>query len=122
MKNLEQIRAKNALTATENVKFSGVNDGEVAKKVPTMIMENGILAAATFAEDEIKKNKEKGRGYSDVFQAVIVHLKDVEIMPAGKDDIISWLVDEDSAQLRAVTAETMAYLSYLRRFAKKQTD
>jgi hypothetical protein len=43
-------------------------------------------------------------------------------MPAGKDDIISWLVDEDSAQLRAVTAETMAYLSYLRRFAKKQTD
>jgi CRISPR/Cas system CMR-associated protein Cmr5 small subunit len=115
MKNLEQIRAKNALTATENVKFSGVNDGEVAKKVPTMIMENGILAAATFAQ-------ETGKGYDTVFQAVIVHLKDVEIMPAGKDDIISWLVDEDSAQLRAVTAETMAYLSYLRRFAKKQTD
>lgn len=111
MKNLDQIRAKNALAAADNI-GEGENGGKtIAKKVPTMIMENGIIAAAAFA-------KETGKGYDDVFKAIIVHLKDVGVMPADKDDIISWLVNEDSTQLRAVTAEAMAYLSYLRRFAK----
>ncbi len=113
MKNLEQIRAKNALEAAKE-KISGKEGGEVAKKVPTMILENGILAAATFA-------RETGKGYDKVFHAIITHLKDenIGIMPKDKMKIIDWLVTVDSSKLRAVTAETMAYLSYLRRFAKK---
>ena len=112
MKNLEQIRAKNALEAAENgsYKFSGPGDGDIVKKVPTMIMENGLLAAMAFAVED--KNKS---GYEDVFKACLKHLS------VGKEvkEYLSDLTTKDSSELRAVTSEIMAYLNYLRRFAKK---
>lgn len=116
MKNLDQIRAKNALEATQDTRFSGANNGEVAKKVPTMIMENGLIAAAAFAI-------ETGKGYEGVFNAIIAHLHTVACLPGtGKmklNGFVEDLCNSDSSTLRKVTAETMAYLSYLRRFAKK---
>jgi CRISPR/Cas system CMR-associated protein Cmr5 small subunit len=115
MKNLEQIRAKNALEASGRG-FKGKNEGDVVKKVPTMIMNNGILASAAFAE-------ESGKGYTDVFGAVIVHLKTIKGLPGKQQEtlrgFIEDLCDSDSSEVRRVTAEAMAYLNYLRRFAKK---
>lgn len=114
MKNLEQIRAKNALNITV---AGGVNDGSVVKKVPTMVMENGLLAAAAFAVET------KGSGYAEVFEkAIIPHLKDINQLPGLKTDLrgfISDLTEVNSLRLRTITSETMAYLSYLRRFANK---
>ena len=112
MKNLEQIRAKNALEAADKYAFKGKNEGDIVKKVPTMILENGILASAAFAQ-------EAGKGYNSVFNAIIDHLKDMSLMPANKSDILQWMTsDLNSSQLRAITSEVMAYLNYLRRFAK----
>lgn len=113
MKNFEQIRAKNAL----NVPIGkGAGDGDsVAKKVPTMIRENGFLGAMAFA-------KEKGAGYADVFNAIFRHLKSVALLPdttADIDAVFAYLCSNDAQTLRAVTAEAMAYLNYLRRFASK---
>jgi CRISPR/Cas system CMR-associated protein Cmr5 small subunit len=120
MKNLEQIRAKNALAAARSI-GGGKNDGEnIAKKVPTMIRENGILGAAAFAA-------ETGKGYESVFNAIIAHLADPHIKKIGAacslQDFVAWLAGHESvtaARLRAITAETMAYLNYLRRFASKK--
>ncbi len=113
MKNLEQIRAKNAL----NMKIgTGAGGGEsVAKKVPAMILDNGIIAAAAFA-------KETGEGYKNVFEAIIWHLADPQIAYLDDremklDEFIEHLVKENSDRIRLITAETMAYLNYLRRFA-----
>ncbi len=111
MKNLEQIRAKNALAAAPGI-GSGREGGEVAKKVPTMIRDNGILATAAFA-------KEKREGYETVFHAVIIHLKDIGMMPQDETRILNWLPEQNSAKLRAVTTESLAYLNYLRRFVKR---
>ena len=118
MKNYEQIRAKNALEAADNpgYRFTGQKEGEVVKKVPAMIRENGFLAAAAFA-------KEKGGGYEDVFKATIKHLTDPEIGKLKGEmslkDLISFLSGKaTSAGLREITAEALAYLNYLRRFAR----
>ncbi len=124
MKNLDQIRAKNALEAAATG-YKGANDGEVVKKVPTMIRENGILGAAAFA-------LETGKGYATVFEAIITHLETIDRLPSPPQSreslrhesrleaFITGLTATDAAQLRAVTAETMAYLNYLRRFAGKK--
>lgn len=124
MKNLDQIRAANALNV--NIR-EGKGGGEsVAKKVPAMIRENGILGAAAFAFDA-------GVGYEDVFNAVIAHLATVGCLPSAAPKsspspsssqsllsaFIAALGAADAATLRAVTAESLAYLNYLRRFAKK---
>lgn len=116
MKNLDQIRAANAIDA---IVGRGVNDGETVKKIPAYIMNNGLLATAAFAYETQK-------GYGDVFAAIIHHLKDPRIqkLPENLEEnpkaFIDFLAERDSAVLRDVTTESLAYLNYLRRFAGKK--
>lgn len=123
MKNLEQIRAKNALLAAKE-SIKGKNDGEVVKKIPAMIQQNGFIGALAFAIEDGGKNADSG--YAKTFRAIIKHLADRDIaLYTGTDDLnafATWLCGKQSDTLRAVTAEAMAYLSILRRFAKKGDD
>lgn len=122
MKNLDQIRAANALEAASGTKYRGAANGEVVKKVPTMIRENGILGALAFAIENDGKS-----GHADVFRAVIHHLVDVRTPmshaslshESSPQELMKHLAAADAATLRAVTAESLAYLNYLRRFARK---
>ncbi len=113
MKNLEQIRAYNAINAPG--RFAGANDGEVVKKIPALIRENGLLGAAAFALD-------KKAGHQQVFDAIISHLADPKIGKLQKvlslDEFIRLVSNSDSSALRAITSESLAYLNYLRRFAR----
>lgn len=119
-RNLAQIRALNAVKAAEDAVFAGQNGGEVAKKIPAYIIESGLLGALAFA-------LEKGGGHLEVFEAVLEHLKSDGINdPTARNaaDPEAWfeeLAKADVSQLRAATAETMAYLAFLRRFAKKES-
>jgi CRISPR/Cas system CMR-associated protein Cmr5 small subunit len=114
MQNLDQLRATNALEAAGGIGEGREGGGNVAKKVPAMIRENGILGAAAFAS-------ETKAGYKDVFKAIIEHLGTAKRLPGcGRttlEGFISDLAECDAGQLRAITAEAMAYLGYLRRFA-----
>ena len=137
MKNLEQIRALNALKTTENTKFSGRANGEVVKKVPVMIQQNGILAALAFASETKKDNSLKNIGYALVFIAAIFHCQSLDMlgktivpykdMTEVNDNVnpnylrafSDLLCQKDATFLRTVTAEIMAFLNYLRRYAAK---
>lgn len=115
MPNLEQIRAKNAYAARESIGTGKEGGRAVAKKVPAMIIANGFIGALAFAiEDD--------GGYLDVFRAVIKHLHDAHLDCGMKATDPAKFLDElcgcDADTLRAITAEAMAYLNYLRRFAK----
>jgi CRISPR/Cas system CMR-associated protein Cmr5 small subunit len=116
IQNLDQKRAFNAITSQG--KWAGVNDGQVVKKIPALIRENGLLGAAAFA-------LEKKSGYEDVFNAIIRHLADSGIHKIEKaiplEDFILKVSEMDSSGLRAITSESMAFLNYLRRFAKKNS-
>lgn len=114
MKNYEQIRAKNALFAAGKYEFKGESGGKVVKKIPTLIIDNGILATCAFAKD-------RGKGYEEVFLAIIEHLADPEIKILTRsmshiDEFIDHLTTVSSTELRHITSEAMAYLNYLRRF------
>ena len=115
MTNLEQLRAKNALKAARTIGQGSEGGDAVEKKVPAQIIANGFIGALAFAI-------ERGAGYADVFRAVIDHLNDVKAMQGMvKTDLpgfLAELCDKSSAQLRAITEESMAYLGYLRRFVK----
>lgn len=119
MKNYEQIRAKNAFEAATDPKndFSGVKDSKtIAKKVPTQIRENGFLGALAFAI-ETKK------GYETVFKAILKHLPDVDCdfgisCNGSLESFFNDLCKKNPDVLRAITEESIAYLNYLRRFAK----
>jgi len=126
MQNLEQKRAAHALKSAPFIE-TGKEGGEIVKKIPPLIMDNGILASMAFA-CETKGNRDlKNKGHHSVFMACIDHLKkntDLKIPVEVCTDVRSFLKWMSSAissgQLRAITTETLAYLAYLRRFVQKK--
>lgn len=143
MRNLEQIRAKNALGAVKYIGTGSDGGKAVAKKVPAQIIQNGFLGALAFAIESVadekkfskgldgwfyylkartNNDKHEGCGYANTFTAFLKHLKPVGLnhdLPC--DDLqkfLDALCAKDADVLRAVTAEALAYLNYLRRFAK----
>ena len=122
MQNLEQIRAAVALQYKDKIE-SGREGGEVAKKVPAMIMENGLLATLASALERNRQDGQKNQGQYDVFCAVLECLRKTGAPGGDSGDpnaLLKFLTDNDSVVLRLVTAETIAFLNYLRRFARKK--
>lgn len=120
--NYAQLRAKHAWEAAQKGGFTGTSDDVcVVKDVPSMIIENGLLGAMAFA---IEKNEAKKRivGYYNTFEAIRQYLVKVGSPSAkGTNDVNIWfkeLASSSAEVLRITTSESMAYLSYLRRFAK----
>jgi CRISPR/Cas system CMR-associated protein Cmr5 small subunit len=122
MKNLEQIRAKNAMNFANKGTVKGKEGGEVMKKIPPIVMNNGLLAAIAYSYDQ----KE---GWRQVFDAVAVHLSDQDIHivhltqnQQNRDGLMTELMSGDSMLLRRATAETLAWLNYARRFVNPKGD
>jgi CRISPR/Cas system CMR-associated protein Cmr5 small subunit len=162
MKNLEQIRAANALTYAESdAKKTNSDGGNVVKKLPALIMQNGLLAATAFSyqkqADEMsrqwksfrKKNnrpptpEEEARfednGFYTCFDFLVRHIrnKQIDIIPESfipkttsgpklrqLDVLLGFLTSPESSSeiLKLATEESLAWLSYARRFVRKDTD
>jgi CRISPR type III-B/RAMP module-associated protein Cmr5 len=120
--NLDQIRARNAIAAIRaGTSGRGVEDGDAISGFPALVVNNGLLATLSFC---ISK-KESG-GYRQIGDAIARHLADEGVKLAGKDTqtlvaLRDFLVTRDSTTLRLCTAETLAYLNHLKRFAKGET-
>ncbi len=116
-KNLEQIRAKNALQLAQGWSLKRVE----SKRAPAMIMENGLLGALAFAN-------EKGGEMAKVMKACVAHWQSLPsgVLPAGIMDssvnletFSKEICECSAAELRRRTEEIMAFLNYLRRYAKE---
>jgi CRISPR/Cas system CMR-associated protein Cmr5 small subunit len=116
MKNLEQIRAANAwIYCQAGLNTRGQAGGNVLKKVPALIMGNGLLAAGAFAFAQ------KDNGWRNCFDHIAKHLSSagIDIMKPGCQDIeslLTQLMAADSQTLKLATEESMAWLSFARRF------
>ena len=124
MQNLEQIRARNALLCDEDdgKLIVGPKGGDVIKNMPSLILNHGLLATAAYAFTE----KE---GWQKVFDHVAKHLADgdIAIVPDSVDshrDLMDFLTKPGttSETLKLATAETLAWLSFARRFIRKNSD
>ncbi|SPE59904.1 conserved hypothetical protein [Verrucomicrobia bacterium] len=132
LQNLEQVRAKHALEFARKVEerkvnASGKEGGDAMKKIPPMIMANGLLAAIAFAIEEKRKRdgstdemEPRSKGHRAIFNAIAEHLASPEIdITRGVTDaksLINHLAEKDSNTLKLATDETLAWLGYARRF------
>lgn len=131
MKNLEQVRAANALRfwkpdQGQEPSVRGVNDGDVISKIPSLIISNGLLATLAFA-----KSKGPTSSHLELMREVCRFLccEERRVMPAPQDrrngddaldPYVRLLTEGSSAtslRLQAATVEALAYLGYLKRFA-----
>ena len=118
MENLAQLRALHAKEWAPSVKSGEGGSRAIAKKVPAQIIQNGLLGAFAFALED-------NEGHLSVFKGVIRHFSilrekgfDFEISKTDPGEVFQELCSKSSDVLRAVTAETMEYLNYLRRFVR----
>lgn len=133
-KNLEQIRAEVAYNWKDRIGTGNEGGRAVAKKVPAQIIQNGFLGALAFAIENA------GSAYGNVFESVMaalwatgtncgIKMDDSFANPGGSkaeaeaqmkklQGFLDALCKKNADELRTITAESLAYLNYLRRFAK----
>jgi CRISPR/Cas system CMR-associated protein Cmr5 small subunit len=116
MKTLAQIRAAKALQCYGR-QFGGEQGGDVIKKLPARIRNDGLLASLAFC-------MEKGADHLDVARLIAEHLShqaEGERIAITQSPEVVGLVQElaqgDAALLRRATAEALALLNYMKRFA-----
>ncbi len=119
MKTLAQIRAANALNAS-HVKGMGLGQkgGNALSRFPMLIKTDGLLAAGAFAIELNAKGEPKQEGARLIVNAVAEHLAAVGICKAtvARDLVEELATAADASQLRRATAESLAFLNYLKRF------
>lgn len=124
MQNLDQIRAKDALDAAEagdGGKFRFTR-ADVAG-FPTLILQNGLLAAFAYATEEGKAAR---AGLKFACDRTADHLSrhDIPVLK-GKTDAKATIKalsanPSTSSDLQRATAEALLFFGYLKRFAAKE--
>ncbi|MFT6864127.1 MAG: CRISPR/Cas system CMR-associated protein Cmr5 small subunit [Akkermansiaceae bacterium] len=106
--NLDQVRAANALAASE-VKKSD-NEGDNLSGYPSLVINNGLIATIAFSVD-------KGKQHERIAFAIATHLAQRGIILSNSAiGLRDALCAVSSSVLKRATAETLAFLAYLKRF------
>ena len=121
MKNLDQIRAHNALLHKDRIAASQ-EGGDAISGFPMLVLTDGLLAALAFACES--KNQQAGArkhpGEYTVATAIADHLHTGHnriTASATADTLLTELAGQETdILLRRATAEVLAFLNYLKRF------
>ena len=102
-----------------------------AKKMPTMILTNGLGQTLAFIVSKRQKVKDKNqpgteKNPKNAYDLIYKHLTDYlksdstarKQMPKDKEDLLEWVISCDSSDYRYTTQELLAFLNWLKRFAE----
>ena len=111
---IEDLEKKRAIFAYKCVEKANQDNGikkeykSYVKKIPMMILNNGL--GATFAF--IYSKKKEGNAYELIYQQTNEWLK-----KENKQDLVQWIIEQESQEYRATTNEVLALFNWLKRFA-----
>lgn len=122
--NLEQVRAAHALKAAPELLKAKADGGDQISGYHSLIITNGLLAALAFSYS-------KGKGQHPVIAGeLLAHLAALQAqglfpgdaMGDSFEERLESLVYEDAYHLAIATDECMAYLAFLKRFVRAQSN
>lgn len=120
---IDQQRAKQAWQDVKAVDDRhrdtlGRKYNSLARSAPAMVQSNGLGQTLAFFRAKAGPNRSSEHWllYSHLSRWVMVQLGQTD----GKvqDGLLEWIVQQDTQSYRRATAETLAYLSWLKRFAE----
>lgn len=126
-RSLEQERAKYAWQCVSNVKQLGEAVAEkyasFAKNAPADIQANGLGQTLAFWRAKGKEGKKaEERAYTQLLQDVSNWVGTQNKFGSGQD-ILAWVIKTASTNdYRRATAEAIAFLIWLKRFAEAELD
>lgn len=110
----EQERAEKAWNCVVSIKDKTYADeyGSVVKKVPMLILTNGLGQTLAFL-------KAKGKNKDDEHEAVFSHLSEWVTKEMGwSKDLLTEIRERNSHDYRRATTEAIAFIGWLKRFAE----
>jgi len=122
MKNLDQIRAAAALNVAEKTTKADAN------KLPGMILTNGLLATTAFATELDKEGGYKREAMAVILNEAARHLASpvhgLAVLAGNTGDahaMTEALAKAGKAtDLQRATTETLVFIGYVKRFAKRE--
>ena len=115
---LQQKRAAHAWECIEKVN-AGIQKkyGSLVRGLPALIQSDGLGQMLAFlkAKDKNKGNTEHIEAYSNISNWI-----NIEFGFTYKEDetLLEWLLTQETSMYRRATAEALAYLNWLKRFAE----
>lgn len=123
-KTLEQQRAQRAWTCVQEVTNRPPDFkkkyGSLARKVPMLVLTNGLGQTLAFLRAKGKNDP------ADEHTILFHHLSDwvlSQVAPhtgTGNQDLLQWVLHNDSVAYRRATTEALAFLNWLKRFAEAE--
>jgi CRISPR-associated protein Cmr5 len=118
--NIEQERAKAAFEFATRPNKKGSNYDGNAKKLPMYILNNGLLNTLAFVNSK--------KDWQQLYEDITIWFRDKDVQGLIKDkfvdnkSLIEVVLSLDDTEIRQVTNETLALLSWLRRFVKQEEN
>jgi len=115
----EQERAARAWACITEVKEKGKDFGgkykSLAQKMPAYILTNGLGQALAFLKSKAKSPSEHESLYEHLSNWVRP-----QVDSSSNQPLLQWVMDHDSNAYRRATTETLAFLTWLKRFAEAE--
>ncbi len=115
--SLEQGRAKFAYDRALEGTEIGKEYKSFARKLPMLIKTNGLGAALAFAKSRNNDNASK-KIYEQIYCWLKTDNKLGIFEQDEMEDLVMVVISQNSSNYRALTVETLAFLSWLKRFAE----
>jgi CRISPR-associated protein Cmr5 len=123
-RTLEQERAQRAWACVQEVTNKPQEFkkkyGSLARKVPMLVLTNGLGQTLAFLKAKGKNDP------ADEHTVLFRHLSSwvlsqvASSTPASNGDLLQWVLQNDSAAYRRATIESLAFLTWLKRFAEAE--
>jgi len=123
---LDQQRAKQAWDDVQSI-LNRDDDfkkkyGSYARKVPMLVLTNGLGQTLAYLTSKAKfreaKRKVDAQAHGELFKQLSDWTMNQVASKAGTQDLLEWVLKSDSSAYRRATAEALAYLVWLKRFAE----
>ncbi len=112
---LQQERAASAWNNIESVRTAQKDYGSLVRSLPAMIQSDGLAPALAFLKAKAKNNEHS------YHMVLFHHISDwVMARMVAQGDLLEALMHCDTADYRRAAVETLAYVSWLKRFAEAQ--
>lgn len=112
-RDLDRCRAEAAWKAVQEIAATDKEYGSLAREMPTLIQVNGLAQALAFLKAKNKTHH----------QNMFKHLSGWVCQQLGlQSDLLESVLGMDSQLYRRATAESLAFLQWLKRFAESKIE
>lgn len=118
IKGIEEGRAIFAYNCVKDIYDNSKTAKEYksyAKRIPTMIQNNGLGPALAFVYSKGKENNRGKNAYYILYKNIEERLREVELLDRN-EDLIESILKMDTVNYREISIEILSLFSWLRRF------